>query len=91
MLLIPIGLAGVVLFSSAATRPPRASPKCAAEAMPTVDLYAPGTRASYAGNLVPSNPLTEPAYGLLTHSPLPRRDIWSTSTTPRPPSTFAAA
>mmetsp|Transcript_16628 Transcript_16628/g.53146 ORF Transcript_16628/g.53146 Transcript_16628/m.53146 type:complete len:254 (+) Transcript_16628:17-778(+) len=65
MLLIPIGLAGVVLFSSAATRPcdphgradtriphsPRASPKCAAEAMPTVDLYAPGTRASYAGNL----------------------------------------
>lgn len=54
MLLIPIGLAGVVLFSSAATRPPRASPKCAAEAMPTVrglHLYAPGTRASYAGNL----------------------------------------
>mmetsp|Transcript_25429 Transcript_25429/g.82778 ORF Transcript_25429/g.82778 Transcript_25429/m.82778 type:complete len:259 (+) Transcript_25429:30-806(+) len=59
MLLIPIGLAGVVLFSSAATRPPRASPKCAAEAMPTVwhpwamptVLYAPGTRASYAGNL----------------------------------------
>ena len=82
MLLIPIGLAGVVLFSSTATRPPRASPKCAAEAMPTVEamglhLYAPGTRASYAGNLVPSTPLTEPAYGsplpwlALTHSPLP--------------------